>query len=156
MYVGCSATPDLKLAESCSTTPGALKATGNRGLQPAMDHLIENEGKPVPDLSSVSASSGSAPSGGAGPMDVDDEDDEDLAALKAVYGKKAGAGGSDAGAGSSSAAGDAAGAEAKSIKCSICGKTFKNVDLANYHAEKSGHDQFEESTEEVRSLVVSS
>ncbi|KAI0730979.1 ubiquitin-related domain-containing protein [Earliella scabrosa] len=131
----------------------ALKATGNRGLQPAMDHLIENEGKPVPDLSSVSASSGSAPSGGASPMDVDDEDDEDLAALKAVYGKKAGAGGSDAGAGSSSGAGDAAGAEAKSIKCSICGKTFKNVDLANYHAEKSGHDQFEESTEEIRPLT---
>jgi hypothetical protein len=27
---------------------------------------------------------------------------------------------------------------------------FKNTALANYHAEKSGHDQFEESTEEVR------
>ena len=26
---------------------------------------------------------------------------------------------------------------------------FKNAALANYHAEKSGHDQFEESTEEV-------
>ena len=123
---------------------GALKATGNRGLQPAMDHLVENEGKPIPDLSSVSASSTSAPSGG-GPMDVD-EDYEDLEALKAVYGKKAGGSGSGEG---SSAGGEAAGAEAKSIKCSVCGKTFKNVDLANYHAEKSGHDQFEESTEEV-------
>lgn len=30
-----------------------------------------------------------------------------------------------------------------------CGKTFKNTALANYHAEKSGHDQFEESMEEV-------
>ena len=78
-------------------------------------------------------------------MDVDD-DNEDLEALKAVYGKKAQ--GSAAGEGSS-AGGEAAGAEAKSIKCSVCGKTFKNVDLANYHAEKSGHDQFEESTEEV-------
>ena len=75
-------------------------------------------------------------------MDVD-EDDEDLAALRAVYGQNAGAGGSAEG-------GAAEGAEAKSIKCSVCGKTFKNVDLANYHAEKSGHDQFEESTEEVR------
>ena len=112
-----------------------------------MDHLVENEGKPVPDLSSVTATSSSAPSGGgAGPMDVDEED-EDLAALRAVYGKQEGAGGG----GSSSGTGDAAaGAEAKSIKCSVCGKTFKNVDLANYHAEKSGHDQFEESTEEVR------
>ena len=37
----------------------------------------------------------------------------------------------------------------QSIKCSQCGKVFKNTALANYHAEKSGHDQFEESTEEV-------
>jgi len=27
---------------------------------------------------------------------------------------------------------------------------FKTTALANFHAEKSGHDQFEESTEEVR------
>lgn len=32
----------------------------------------------------------------------------------------------------------------------MCGKVFKNTALANFHAEKSGHDQFEESTEEVR------
>lgn len=38
----------------------------------------------------------------------------------------------------------------KSIKCLQCEKIFKNVALANFHAEKSGHDQFEESTEEVR------
>ena len=38
----------------------------------------------------------------------------------------------------------------QSVKCSQCGKIFKNTALANFHAEKSGHDQFEESTEEVR------
>jgi hypothetical protein len=38
----------------------------------------------------------------------------------------------------------------QSIKCSQCGKIFKNTALANFHAEKSGHDQFEESTEDVR------
>jgi uncharacterized C2H2 Zn-finger protein len=38
----------------------------------------------------------------------------------------------------------------QSIKCSQCGKIFKNTALANFHAEKSGHDQFEESTDEVR------
>ena len=42
----------------------------------------------------------------------------------------------------------------QSIKCSLCGKIFKNTALANYHAEKSGHDQFEESTEEVRLLLL--
>ncbi|TFY50563.1 hypothetical protein EVJ58_g10995, partial [Rhodofomes roseus] len=41
----------------------------------------------------------------------------------------------------------------QSIKCSQCGKVFKNTALANYHAEKSGHDQFEESTEEVKPLT---
>ncbi|EJF64427.1 hypothetical protein DICSQDRAFT_81696 [Dichomitus squalens LYAD-421 SS1] len=133
----------------------ALKATGNRGLQPAMDHIIENEGKPVPDLSSVSESSRSAPpptSGGGDAMDADEDDDE-LAALKAVYGKKGGSGGGGESSSGGTAATAAAEAEAKSIKCSVCGKTFKNVDLANYHAEKSGHDQFEESTEEIKPLT---
>lgn len=42
-------------------------------------------------------------------------------------------------------------AAAKSLKCTDCGKLFKNADLANYHAEKSGHENFEESVEEVSS-----
>ena len=41
---------------------------------------------------------------------------------------------------------------AKSLKCTDCGKLFKNAELANYHAEKSGHENFEESVEEVRCL----
>ena len=60
---------------------GALKATSNRGLQPAMDHLVENEGKPIPDLSSVSET----PSAGGAPPQGD-EDDEDAEALRAIYG----------------------------------------------------------------------
>ena len=70
---------------------GALKATNNRGLQPAMDHLIENEGKSVPDLSSVSSTAASTrPAGGGDPMDEDD----DLEAVRAVYGSGAGGSGS--------------------------------------------------------------
>jgi hypothetical protein len=61
--------------------PGALKATGNRGLQPAMDHILENESKPVPSLDSVAESAG----GSSAPMDVDD-DDEETALLKAQMG----------------------------------------------------------------------
>ncbi|CCM02662.1 uncharacterized protein FIBRA_04766 [Fibroporia radiculosa] len=118
----------------------ALKSTGGRGLQPAMDHILENEGKPVPDLSTVSASSSSAsPPGDAVEGEPMDEDQEELEALKAVYGKEGASSTSDA--------------EAKSIRCSVCGKIFKNTALANYHAEKSGHDQFEESTEEVKPLT---
>ena len=58
---------------------GALKATNNAGLQPAMDHILENDGKPVPDLGSITAAPPSAPPAA-------EEDDEDLAALRAQYG----------------------------------------------------------------------
>ncbi|KAL0953986.1 hypothetical protein HGRIS_005144 [Hohenbuehelia grisea] len=111
----------------------ALKATNNRGLQPAMDHILEHEGQPVPDLSSVSASGPTA-----APMDVD-EDEEDAEALRAQLGVAPVA--------------TTGGEEAKSIKCTECGKIFKNTALANFHAEKSGHDQFEESTEEIKPLT---
>lgn len=60
---------------------GALKATNGAGLQPAMDHILENDGKPVPDLGSVT-SAPSAPSA----QPEGGEDDEDLAALRAQYG----------------------------------------------------------------------
>ncbi|KAJ7173705.1 ubiquitin-related domain-containing protein [Mycena filopes] len=107
----------------------ALKATGNRGLQPAMDHLFAHEGQPIPDLSAVSEST-SRPARDA--MDVDD--DEDAEALKSL-GLKA----NDV--------------EAKSIKCSECGKIFRNTAVAQFHAEKSGHQEFEESTEEIKPLT---
>ncbi|KAJ7623630.1 ubiquitin-related domain-containing protein [Roridomyces roridus] len=106
----------------------ALKATGNRGLQPAMDHILENEGKPVPELGAVSESAPSQRDA----MDVDD--DEDAEALKSL-GLKA----NDV--------------EAKSIKCSECGKVFRNTAVAQFHAEKSGHQEFEESTEELKPLT---
>lgn len=32
---------------------GALKATAGRGLQPAIDFLIENDGKPIPEASNM-------------------------------------------------------------------------------------------------------
>jgi hypothetical protein len=115
----------------------ALRATNNRGLQPAMDHIIENEGKPIPDPSAAAPTSASGSAGQ--PMDVD-VDDEDEDALRRLMGTKPGATSSTE-------------AEAKSIKCAECGKVFKNTALANYHAEKSGHDQFEESTEEIKPLT---
>ncbi|KAM6497236.1 Ubiquitin-related domain containing protein [Amanita muscaria] len=106
----------------------ALKATNNRGLQPAMDHLFEHQGDPVPDLNAVNQAPSSANKDA-----TNAEDEEELDALGSRFG--------------------AADAEAKSIKCSECGKVFKNTALANFHAEKSGHDQFEESTEEIKPLT---
>ena len=71
-----------------------------------MDHILENEGKPVPDASSQAAPSSSAPPPSGGAIDVD-EDDEDAEALKAVYGGSAAA-----------AAADTA-AEAKVCACAV-------------------------------------
>jgi hypothetical protein len=51
-----------------------------------MDHILENEGNPVPDLSSVSGSSMGAVGRGDDAMD---EDDEDAEALKSLTGKSA-------------------------------------------------------------------
>ncbi|KAH8991725.1 ubiquitin-related domain-containing protein [Lactarius akahatsu] len=116
----------------------ALRATNNKGLQPAMDFILEHNDDPIPD-----ATSGAAETSSAQPQSVpmDEDDDEETAALRAVYGSPGAADQDDSGV------------EARSIKCSECGKIFKNTALANFHAEKSGHDQFEESTEEIKPLT---
>ncbi|TYJ52970.1 hypothetical protein B9479_006391 [Cryptococcus floricola] len=100
----------------------ALRATRNAGLQPAMDHLLNNSDKPIP----------------AAATEEVDEDDED--AVKAHIEKLGGTV-------------DDSDAVAKSIKCAECGKTFRSSATASFHAEKSGHDQFEESTEEIKPLT---
>ncbi|KAF9236169.1 hypothetical protein BU15DRAFT_77270 [Melanogaster broomeanus] len=84
-----------------------------------MDHILEHSEEPMPDLGAASASASHDQ-----PIDLD-EDNEDAAAVRALT--------------------DGGDVEAKSIKCSICSKTFRNTVLANYHAEKSGHDLLEES-----------
>lgn len=44
-------------------------------------------------------------------------------------------------------------AEAKSLKCNECNKLFKSVVEVEYHAAKSGHSDFSESTEEKKPLT---
>ncbi|WRT66668.1 uncharacterized protein IL334_003628 [Kwoniella shivajii] len=96
----------------------ALKATRSSGLQPAMDHLLANSEKPIPEAE-------------------DDEDEESVkASIKKIEGGV-----------------DDSELVAKSIKCSECGKIFRSTVSAELHAEKSGHDQFEESTEEIKPLT---
>ncbi|KAJ2726636.1 hypothetical protein GGI07_000359 [Coemansia sp. Benny D115] len=43
--------------------------------------------------------------------------------------------------------------QAQSLICNECGKQFKTQDLAQYHATKSGHSDFSESTEQVKPLT---
>lgn len=47
----------------------------------------------------------------------------------------------------------ASGAEAKSFKCDECGKLFKNQEEMEYHAAKTNHSSFSESTEEKKPLT---
>ncbi|KAJ2799486.1 hypothetical protein H4R21_003526 [Coemansia helicoidea] len=42
--------------------------------------------------------------------------------------------------------------QAQSLVCNECGKQFKNEELAQYHAVKSGHTDFAQSTEAVKPL----
>ena len=45
------------------------------------------------------------------------------------------------------------GEEAKSLVCDECGKKFRSVNQAQFHGEKTGHEQFSESTEELKPLT---
>ncbi|EMC97636.1 hypothetical protein BAUCODRAFT_33360 [Baudoinia panamericana UAMH 10762] len=53
------------------------------------------------------------------------------------------------------AAGDAAdpAAQAMSMVCNDCGRKLRNMAAAQFHAEKTGHDDFSESTEELAPLT---
>lgn len=42
---------------------------------------------------------------------------------------------------------------AKSLVCDDCGKQFRTTAMAEFHASKSGHENFSESTEELRPLT---
>ncbi|KAJ6437198.1 UBA/TS-N domain containing protein [Purpureocillium lavendulum] len=43
--------------------------------------------------------------------------------------------------------------EARSLICNDCGKRFRNKDLASYHASKTEHTDFSESTEDIAPLT---
>lgn len=55
---------------------------------------------------------------------------------------------------SAAVAGDAAdGRQAMSMVCNDCGRRLRNMAAAQFHAEKTGHDDFAESTEEIAPLT---
>lgn len=47
----------------------------------------------------------------------------------------------------------ASGTQAMSMVCNDCGRKLRNMAAAQYHAEKTGHDDFAESTEEIAPLT---
>lgn len=101
-----------------------------------MDHILANTDNPVP---AADSQGGEAATG--------DDEDEDEEGLKAHIKKMGGDAGEDLVAKVCLCFG--ATTHMQSIKCSECGKVFRSNATASFHAERSGHQEFEESTEEV-------
>lgn len=114
----------------------ALHVTKNRGLQPALDFVVENSERPIPDYKTTDLAAKNTTS--------EEYDAEDQAALADMYAKNGQKGEDDMLAGVG---------EAASIKCVECGKLLKSAAFASFHAEKSGHTNFEESTEAIKPLT---
>ncbi|OAD55235.1 UBX domain-containing protein 1 [Eufriesea mexicana] len=109
---------------SVSRAEKALEITGNKGVVPAMEWLLDHSNDAEP--SSEPSIAESAPS-----SIVQTPDQENTA----------------------DASGQVSTTEvAKSMKCDICGKLFKSNLEVEFHATKSGHDRFSESTEEKKPL----
>ncbi|KZC09019.1 PREDICTED: UBX domain-containing protein 1 [Dufourea novaeangliae] len=110
---------------SLSKAEKALEITGNKGVVPAMEWLLAHtdEAEPTPEQSVVENV----------PLSVAQTPVQDD---------------------STSATSEISSTEvAKSIKCNICGKLFKSNLEVEFHATKSGHDRFSESTEEKKPLT---
>ncbi|XP_033326607.2 UBX domain-containing protein 1 [Megalopta genalis] len=103
----------------------ALEITGNKGVVPAMEWLLahSDDAEPTPEQSL----------GDSVPTSVAETPAQDSTAT---------------------ASSQVSTTEvAKSMKCDVCGKLFKtNVEI-EFHATKSGHDRFSESTEEKKPLT---
>ncbi|CAK7265436.1 hypothetical protein SEPCBS119000_001511 [Sporothrix epigloea] len=104
----------------------AVKRSG--GLQGALSWLEETQDTPLEELQASTSASGPK-SGLDGEMD--DDEGATAAAISALE----------------------SGQEAKSLVCNECGKKFRSQATAEFHASKSGHTDFAESTEEIAPLT---
>lgn len=108
----------------------ALQVTSNKGVEPAMEWLLAHGDEEIP----ANWNSGESPAS----TENRQTSGEDAAAA----------------APSSSGAEPSAGSPvAKSLKCDDCGKVLKDHTEVEYHAAKTGHSNFSESTEEKKALT---
>lgn len=101
----------------------AMKVTNNKGVEPAMEWLLAH---------------------------IDEEIPNESAGIKSTPASDGTADGETA-ASSSNTVGEAE--SAKSLKCDDCGKLFKDQADVEFHAAKTGHSNFSESTEEKKPLT---
>ncbi|XWX01605.1 hypothetical protein V2A60_009633 [Cordyceps javanica] len=93
------------------------------GLQGALQWLEDNQDKPMEEIQAEAAKT-------ADDAEDDDDDNDTKAQIAAL----------ETGT-------------AKSLVCNECGKKFRNPDLASFHASKTEHTDFSESTEEIAPLT---
>ncbi|CAH0581576.1 unnamed protein product [Chrysodeixis includens] len=102
----------------------AMAVTNYKGVEPAMEWLLAHADDPAIDSAPAMATSTSAE---APPAPVP----ESSTASQDVTSEEA---------------------EVKSFKCDVCGKLLKDQDEMEYHAAKTDHSSFSESTEEKKPL----
>nr|CAH7750395.1 unnamed protein product [Callosobruchus chinensis] len=107
----------------------AVKKTGSSDVQVAMDWLLSHE-EQLDNLASE------VPPETAPTEETEKTDSTDLKEHSP----------------SPTASQDSSSAEAKSFRCDDCGKLFRTQDEVEFHAVKSGHGNFSESTEEKKPL----
>lgn len=115
---------------SMSKAEKALEITGNKGVEPAMEWLLahSDDAEPTPEPTSEPPMAEDAPVPAA---DTPNQDNVVGATSQQVSSTET----------------------AKSTKCDVCGKLFKSNLEVEFHATKSGHDRFSESTEEKKPLT---
>uniref|UniRef100_A0A182JUF9 UBX domain-containing protein n=1 Tax=Anopheles christyi TaxID=43041 RepID=A0A182JUF9_9DIPT len=102
----------------------ALEVTNNKGVEQAMEWLLAHADEPLPPVESNAAGDSSSSTAGGTSENTTEE--------------------------GGSAEADAA--IAKSLKCDECGKLFKSQEEVEFHAAKTEHSSFSESTEEKKPL----
>ncbi|KAH8246141.1 hypothetical protein KR038_000707 [Drosophila bunnanda] len=111
----------------------ALQVTSHKGVEPAMEWLLAHGDEEIP-RQNAGDSKGSG-TGVAPPASNDDS---------AASAAPSSSGGAEAASGPP---------VAKSLKCDDCGKVLKDHTEVEYHAAKTGHSNFSESTEEKKALT---
>ncbi|XP_067645136.1 UBX domain-containing protein 1 [Eurosta solidaginis] len=101
----------------------AIKVTNNKGVEPAMEWLLAHADEEIPTESAPAAASA----------------DNTASVVENTE--------------NSTDPTTSTGAEAKSLKCDDCGKLCKDQTEVEFHAAKTGHSNFSESTEEKKPLT---
>ncbi|GLH16224.1 Uncharacterized protein GBIM_20562 [Gryllus bimaculatus] len=122
----------------------ALAVTGNQGVEPAMEWLLAHSDEPLPNDQAPTLEVIDPVVENVNEMDLDRNAEAQPDTSEKKPGEQSGSGEEPQTETSE---------EAKSFKCDECGKLFKSQPEMEFHAAKSQHNSFSESTEEKKPLT---